>query len=59
MRRRRPFQYPFLTAFFRGQYFVTPWNAYQDDVTLDEFSMDSARKFRTRVAEAMLKISAR
>ncbi len=36
---------------------ATLWNAYQDDITKDEFGMDSARKVGTRVAEAALKLS--
>jgi len=35
---------------------ATLWNAYKDDITKDEFGMDSARKVGIRVAEAALKL---
>lgn len=35
---------------------ATLWNAYEDDITKDEFGMDSARKVGVRVAEAALKL---
>ncbi len=36
---------------------ATLWNAYNDDITKDEFGMDTARKLGIRVAEAALRIS--
>jgi multimeric flavodoxin WrbA len=33
---------------------ATLWNAYEDDITKDEFGIDSARKLGVRVAEAAL-----
>jgi len=36
---------------------ATLWNAYKDDITKDEFGMDSARKVGIRVAEAALKLT--
>jgi len=36
---------------------ATLWNAYKDDITKDEFGMESARKLGIRVAEAALKLS--
>lgn len=36
---------------------ATLWNAYDDDITKDEFGMDTARKLGARVAEAALRIS--
>ncbi len=36
---------------------ATLWNNYSDDITKDEFGMDSARKLGVRVAEAVLKIT--
>jgi multimeric flavodoxin WrbA len=36
---------------------ATLWNANKDDITKDEFGMDSARKLGIRVAEATLKLS--
>lgn len=33
---------------------ATLWNAYQDDITKDEFGVDTARKLGIRVAEAAL-----
>jgi len=36
---------------------ATLWNAYQDDITKDEFGMESARKLGIRVAEAALRLS--
>lgn len=35
---------------------ATLWNAYNDDITKDEFGIDSARKLGARVAEAALKL---
>jgi len=35
---------------------ATLWNAYDDDITRDEFGMDTARKVGQRVAEAALKL---
>jgi len=35
---------------------ATLWNAYNDDITKDEFGMESAKKLGIRVAEAALKI---
>jgi len=37
---------------------ATLWNAYDDDITKDEFGMDTARKLGARVAEAALAIAA-
>ena len=36
---------------------ATLWNAYKDDITKDEFGMDTARKLGIRVAEAVLRLS--
>ncbi len=36
---------------------ATLWNAYKDDITKDEFGMESAKKLGTRVAEAALRLS--
>jgi len=36
---------------------ATLWNAYNDDITKDEFGMDSARKLGIRVAEAALRLA--
>ena len=36
---------------------ATLWNAYKDDITKDEFGMDTAEKLGIRVAEAALRIS--
>jgi len=36
---------------------ATLWNAYKDDITKDEFGMESAKKLGIRVAEATLKLS--
>jgi multimeric flavodoxin WrbA len=36
---------------------ATLWNAYNDDITKDEFGMDTARKLGIRVAEAALKLA--
>jgi multimeric flavodoxin WrbA len=36
---------------------ATLWNAYNDDITMDEFGMDTARKLGTRVAEAALSLA--
>jgi multimeric flavodoxin WrbA len=36
---------------------ATLWNAYKDDITKDEFGMESAKKLGIRVAEAVLKLS--
>jgi multimeric flavodoxin WrbA len=36
---------------------ATLWNAYQDDITKDEFGMDTARKVGIRVAEAALRLT--
>jgi multimeric flavodoxin WrbA len=38
---------------------ATLWNAYKDDITKDEFGMDTARKLGIRVAEAALKLMPR
>lgn len=35
---------------------ATLWNAYKDDITKDEFGMDTARKLGIRVAEAVLRL---
>jgi multimeric flavodoxin WrbA len=35
---------------------ATLWNAYEDDITKDEFGMESARKVGVRVAEAALRL---
>jgi len=35
---------------------ATLWNAYDDDITKDEFGMDTAKKLGVRVAEAALKL---
>ncbi|MDT8302690.1 MAG: flavodoxin family protein [Sedimentisphaerales bacterium] len=35
---------------------ATLWNAYKDDITKDEFGMDTARKLGIRVAEATLQL---
>jgi len=37
---------------------ATLWNAYNDDITKDEFGMDTARKVGIRVAEAALRLAA-
>lgn len=34
---------------------ATLWNAYKDDITQDEFGMESAKNLGIRVAEAALK----
>ena len=36
---------------------ATLWNAYKDDITKDEFGMDTAGKLGIRVAEAALRLS--
>jgi len=36
---------------------ATLWNAYKDNITKDEFGMDTARKLGIRVAEAALRLS--
>jgi len=36
---------------------ATLWNAYNDDITKDEFGMDTARKVGIRVAEAALRLA--
>lgn len=36
---------------------ATLWNAYKDDITKDEFGMDTARKLGIRVAEVVLRLS--
>ena len=36
---------------------ATLWNAYKDDITKDEFGMESARNLGIRVAEAAIKLS--
>ncbi len=36
---------------------ATLWNAYKDDITKDEFGMDTARKLGIRVAEAALRVA--
>jgi len=36
---------------------ATLWNAYKDDITKDEFGMDSAKKLGIRVAEAALRLA--
>jgi multimeric flavodoxin WrbA len=36
---------------------ATLWNAYNDDITKDEFGMDSAKKLGVRVAEATLRLA--
>ena len=38
---------------------ATLWNAYNDDITKDEFGMDTARKLGIRVAEAALRLAPR
>jgi hypothetical protein len=38
---------------------ATLWNAYKDDITKDEFGMDTAKKLGIRVAEAALRLSPR
>lgn len=38
---------------------ATLWNAYNDDITKDEFGMDTARKLGIRVAEATLRIASK
>ena len=38
---------------------ATLWNAYKDDITKDEFGMDTAGKLGIRVAEAALRLSSR
>jgi multimeric flavodoxin WrbA len=38
---------------------ATLLNAYKDDITKDEFGMDTARKLGIRVAEAALRLSPR
>ena len=38
---------------------ATLWNAYDDDITKDEFGMDTARKLGIRVAEAALRLTPR
>lgn len=37
---------------------ATLWNAYDDDITKDEFGIDTARKLGIRVAEAALRMTA-
>ncbi len=36
---------------------ATLWNAYKDDISKDEFGMESAKKLGTRVAEAALRLA--
>ena len=36
---------------------ATLWNTYKDDITKDEFGMDTARKLGIRVAEAALRVA--
>jgi multimeric flavodoxin WrbA len=36
---------------------ATLWNNYNDDITKDEFGMDSARKLGIRIAEAALRLA--
>jgi len=36
---------------------ATLWNAYEDDITKDEFGIESAKKLGTRVAEAVLSLN--
>lgn len=36
---------------------ATLWNAYNDDITKDEFGMDSAKKLGIRVAEAAIRLA--
>ncbi len=36
---------------------ATLWNAYKDDITKDEFGMDTAKKLGIRVAEAALRLA--
>jgi multimeric flavodoxin WrbA len=36
---------------------ATLWNAYNDDITKDEFGMDTARKLGMRVAEAAIRLA--
>jgi len=36
---------------------ATLWNNYNDDITKDEFGMDSARKLGIRVAEVALRLA--
>ena len=36
---------------------ATLWNAYKDDITKDEFGIDTAKKLGIRVAEAALRLS--
>ena len=36
---------------------ATLWNAYKDDITKDEFGIESAKKLGTRVAEAALRLA--
>jgi hypothetical protein len=38
---------------------ATLWNAYKDDITKDEFGMDTARKLGVRVAEAALRLASK
>jgi len=38
---------------------ATLWNAYKDDITKDEFGMDTAGKLGIRVAEAALRLASR
>jgi multimeric flavodoxin WrbA len=38
---------------------ATLWNAYKDDITKDEFGMDTARKLGIRVAEAAFRLKPR
>ena len=38
---------------------ATLWNAYKDDITKDEFGMDTARKLGIRVAEAALRLASK
>ena len=35
---------------------ATLWNTYNDDITKDEFGMDTARKLGIRVAEAAIRL---
>jgi len=37
---------------------ATLWNFAKDDITQDEFGMDTARKLGIRVAEAAIRLSA-
>jgi len=38
---------------------ATLWNAYNDDITKDEFGMDTAKKLGIRVAEAALRLASK